>query len=409
MNLLVVTNTCSARKNIELNKIRSRNTLDPQQKFFRLFIEGMGQQADVKTTVLSALPVSASTVKQKKFMYEEEQFGNVSYHYIPFKNGKMSRYFSLVISTWREAKKWCKDNQNKSAAVIVDPLVPMIAIPSRIIAQQRGIKVGAIVTDIPSLCTSMKGRKESIIKTIFLHFYQRIADKDMFQYDFYIPLTESLNEVVNTSEKPYCIVEGFADSSDTAIENVHENYIMYAGGVYEKYGVKALVEAFIKLNRPDIELWIYGEGPYANEIKALNSIHPNVKYKGCVTSEEVVSIEKGALLLVNPRPTDEEFAKYSFPSKTMEYLLSGTPTASTNLPGIPMEYFEYLFSLGNGDKATIEYKLREILSKSKEDLLKKGKDGHDFVLEEKNNVKQSKKVVMLLETILRKDMNVSEE
>lgn len=401
MNLLVVTNTCSARKNIELNKIRSRNTLDPQQKFFRLFIEGMGQQTNVKTTVLSALPVSASTVKQKLFKYEEECIGNISYHYIPFKNGKISRYLSLLISTWKEAKKWCKDNQNRSAVVIVDPLVPMIAIPSRIIAQQRGIKVGAIVTDIPSLCTSMKGRKESIVKELFLHFYQRIADKDMFQYDFYIPLTESLNEVVNTAEKPYCVVEGFADSADTAIEDVHENYIMYAGGVYEKYGVKSLVEAFIELRRNDIELRLYGEGSYVDELCNISSTHLNIKYKGCVSAEEIVEIEKKALLLVNPRPVNEEFAKYSFPSKTIEYLLSGTAVASTKLPGIPEEYFDYIFPIADSSSRGIKEALEYLLSLSSKELSEIGKNGHEFVMKYKNNIYQGEKIYSWLSSLLQ--------
>ena len=116
---------------------------------------------------------------------------------------------------------------------------------------------------------------------------------------------------------------------------------MYAGGVYEKYGLKTLVDAFIKLKRKDIDLYIFGEGSFVNEIIKLSKHHNNIYYKGCVSTEEIVKYEKKALLLVNPRPVNEEFSKYSFPSKTIEYMLSGTPVISTKLPGIPEEYFDY--------------------------------------------------------------------
>ena len=83
---------------------------------------------------------------------------------------------------------------------------------------------------------------------------------------------------------------------------------------------------------------------------------------GCVTPDKVVEYEKRALLLVNPRPTNETFSKFSFPSKTMEYLLSGTAVVSTKLPGIPEEYFDYMFSFDSDDRDSIFDKLNELLN-----------------------------------------------
>ena len=56
---------------------------------------------------------------------------------------------------------------------------------------------------------------------------------------------------------------------------------------------------------------------------------------GCVTNDEIVRLQCEATLLVNPRPSDKEFCKYSFPSKTIEYMASGTPVLMTKLPGVP--------------------------------------------------------------------------
>lgn len=58
-----------------------------------------------------------------------------------------------------------------------------------------------------------------------------------------------------------------------------------------------------------------------------------------------------ATLLVNSRFTIEEFTKYSFPSKNMEYMASGTPLLTTKLPGMPQEYYPYVFLF---DEETID-------------------------------------------------------
>ena len=397
MDILVVTNSCSQKKYEEICKKRIKPVIDPQQKFFRLMLSGLSEANDGKVMALSALPVSASTVKQKTFAYEEESDDTgVNYRYLPFKNGKIARYLSLITSAKRYVKDWCKDKSPNTSAIIVDPLIPVTAIPARRIAQKHGIKVCAVVTDIPTLSTNMKERKESSIKKRLMGIYQKISDADLKSYDAYIPLTESINEVVNEKKRPYIVVEGFADSKDTETSEHHEDYIMYAGGVYEKYGVKALTEAFISLNRKDIQLYIFGDGSYVEELKSIQEKYQNIRYMGCVSPEEVVAYEKRALLLVNPRPTNEEFAKYSFPSKTMEYMLSGTAVASTRLPGILAEYFDYMYALDDESCAGIAGGLSEILSHSKDELANKGKKAHDFAIGNKNNVVMAEKIIKMI-------------
>lgn len=399
MDILIVTNSCSDKTYQQIQQKRKRTIVDPQQKFFRLMIDGLAANKHSNITAASALPVSASTVDQYVFRGTAEKTETgVNYYYLPFLNGKISRYLSLIWSSGSYAKKWCKEHRGKNAWVIVDPLVPVISIPTRRAAQKRGIKVAAVVTDIPTLCTNMKGRKENIIKRTFLSIYQKISDRDLHAYDAYIPLTESINDVVNVNKKPHIVIEGFADSKDTEISSVHENYIMYAGGVYEKYGVKTLVDAFISLNRQDVMLYIFGEGPYVDELKKVQALHSNVRYMGCVSPEEAVSYEKRALLLVNPRPTDEEFAKYSFPSKTMEYLLSGTAVVSTRLPGIPEEYFEYMYSFSGYSEDDLRDELTRLLGLPKGEIESKGKNGHDFTLNKKSNIAMAQRMISFLES-----------
>lgn len=406
MKILVVTNSCSERMYQEICEMRKKPLVDPQQKFFRLLIEGLAKNDNCDIEVLSALPVSASTVNRYVFPYRTETTKEkIKYHHIAFLNGRLMRYLTVFVSAYKFMRKWVKDKQAKNTWIIVDPLCPIVAIPSRIVAQKKGIRVLAVITDMPTLATNMKENRESIIKAKFMEFYQKISNKDLTSYDAYIPLTESINEEININQKPFCVVEGFADVTDSEIIDVHSNFIMYAGGIYEKYGVKTLVEAFLELEIEDVELHIFGNGSYVDELLKVCISHPRIKYKGCVLPQDVVAIEKKALLLVNPRPCNEEFAKYSFPSKTMEYLLSGTAVVSTRLPGIPEEYFEHMYVFRDDTKNGIKDTLSDILNQPRARIIDMGRRGHEFVLKEKNNVVMAQKILSLLEKINKKEDN----
>ena len=118
-----------------------------------------------------------------------------------------------------------------------------------------------------------------------------------------------------------------------------------------------------------------------------------IKYMGIVSNEQVVAAEKQATILVNPRLSNQEFAKYSFPSKTSEYMVSGTPLVTTKLPGIPDEYFEHLYLFEEESIEGFAKKMQEILSLPYTELRQKGRDAQEFVLKNKNNIVQTKKII----------------
>ena len=168
---------------------------------------------------------------------------------------------------------------------------------------------------------------------------------------------------------------------------------MYAGGLHEKYGLKLLVEAFMRVDKRDWNLVIYGSGSFAEDIKKYAKCDRRIIYKGVVPNEVVVEAELEASLLVNPRPTYEEFIRYSFPSKNIEFMVSGTPLLTTKLPGMPTEYYEYVYLFQeetiNGYQSTLE----NILSLSSSELLNKGQNARKFILSQKNNVIQARKIL----------------
>ena len=171
--------------------------------------------------------------------------------------------------------------------------------------------------------------------------------------------------------------------------------ILYAGTLMEKYGIKNLVDGFIEANLLDTQLVIYGNGPYAERIRELEARY-DIHYKGLASTEVVVEEEKKATLLVNPRPTHEEYTKYSFPSKNMEYMATGTPILTTQLPGIPKEYKDYVYYFEGERVSEFAKSLKAVMAHTDSELQEMGSKAKHFVLSGKNNYIQGNRIINLI-------------
>ena len=109
--------------------------------------------------------------------------------------------------------------------------------------------------------------------------------------------------------------------------------------------------------------------------------------------------QREATLLVNPRTPEGEFTKYSFPSKTMEYLASGVPTLIYSLQGIPDEYLDYCFHLEEMGVDALYSKIEEIFHTDSFTLKDIGAKARHFILDNKNPYEQCLKVLELINCI----------
>ncbi|MGB9612869.1 MAG: glycosyltransferase, partial [Candidatus Margulisiibacteriota bacterium] len=121
-----------------------------------------------------------------------------------------------------------------------------------------------------------------------------------------------------------------------------------------------------------------------------------IEFFGVISNRAVIEEEIKAILLVNPRPSSEEFTQYSFPSKNMEYMVSGTPLLTTKLPGMPEEYYDYVYLFEDESVEGMAKTLDRILKLPKEELHAKGAAAKEFVLREKNNVVQAKRIIEMI-------------
>lgn len=364
------------------------------QKFHRLLAEGFALHNKVcRIETLSLLPVTSSTHKKIIWKPSCEKAGNILFNYVPMINLPVVKDFSVFVYSFFRVLAWSLFKSKKEKAVICDSLKLSISGAALLACKISGVKVLGIVTDLPDL---MVGHKKKF--DIKYKLYKRLAYTVMSNFDKYILLTEAMNEVVNPNHRPFLIMEGLVDVSMekrdiTSVQKDTSRMLLYTGAIYKQYGIKTLLEAFMRLEDEGLRLHIYGPGDMENEMPAYMKRDNRIVYKGIVLNNEIADIQKKATLLINPRPTTEEFTKFSFPSKNMEYMVSGTPMVTTKLPGMPPEYYEYVFLFEDETVEGMADTLKNILLKSDAELSCLGSKAKQFVLNSKSNYIQAERIL----------------
>ena len=382
MHIIYSAVTCSARVYAQLFTHVKVKPAFQSQKYHRLLIEGLAAQARVD--VVANPPVNRSVLSEKFVRLPREEEGGAHYRYIPAVRNPLLKAVCMGVGTFFQTLTL----GGRDSVVIVDCLNRITALSALVAARLSGKRCIGIVTDLPEM---LGGRK----------IYIGMADFIIRHCTGYIFLTEAMNSRLNKQGKPYVILEGHSDITMKDRMPSREKKrgirtVFYAGAVGKPYGLPNLVEGFRMADLPDTRLDIYGPGDYVEQLEQIAREDDRIFYGGMLMNSEIVDKEQEAALLVNPRPTHEEFVKYSFPSKTMEYMASGTPVLTTVLPGMPAEYHPYVFLLADETPAGIARKLEEVLALSDEELFQKGCEAREFVLEEKNNVVQAKKILDML-------------
>jgi glycosyltransferase involved in cell wall biosynthesis len=399
MQIIFISNTCSEEKHKEVTKIKVGSRLTPSQKHFSLLLTGMQYKENVNISHITAIPVDQSNCKKKIWKTETESTTErLRFIYLGFINLKVIKNLSFMINSFITTLKLI--SEKKDVVVVCDPLSYDASIGAVFAAQIRYVTCTAIITDIPQYIAAIEKTRMNPIKRIMERIKRWITNRLIASFDNYIFLTETMNDIVNKKNKPYIIVETAADFRQkgeirTPIER-DKKIVLYAGGLYEKFGIKALLEAIPYIKTPNLEIHLYGEGSFVADIIEKQKKVGNLKYKGMVSSQEVVEREKEATLLINPRPSNEEFTIYSFPSKTIEYMSTGTPILTTKLKGIPSEYYEYVFTIESETPEGIAEAIDKTLNNSSELLYSFGARAKEFVCNKKNNIVQGEKVVDFL-------------
>lgn len=311
---------------------------------------------------------------------------------------QLHRYFVLKGSIKKELKQNIK---NDKYHIVFYSLYPIfVSLVKYIKKKYPKISISVIVPDLPSKFGIIP---KNPIKRILSNIEGRYVISNIELFDINVLLTKHMLVPLQIRHQSYVIIEGLFDplitNSELKSDNSEKNAILYSGSLNKEFGLYNLIEAFKLIDKTNIELWICGSGDCAEYIIEASKTDTRIKFFGQINRNDLITMQSNAFMLVNPRSNNNEYVKYSFPSKTMEYIYSGRPSIMHKLSCLPDEYFEHLYFFENDNLESIKEGITKLLQMDSSKLYQQGLRNRYWILENKSSEKQTKKLIDLIEKV----------
>ena len=346
----------------------------------------------VNSTPIPSFPnFSDIFIKKRKFSHklnaDDVDIGYINFPFI--------KKYSKFRSAYKELKKLVSKAENRTTNVFVYDLHPFFA--KAILKLKKKypfINTCAYLPDMPdAMLNVVYGDNPSIKALKFTKEKMRYINS----FDSYVFVTELMKEKVDVNKKPYTVIEGIYNETnfDFDLSAPTENAVLYSGLLREEYGVKRLIDIFKNSKDKSVKLWLCGGGEltlYAKEAAAQNE---NIEYFGYLNTKDLRNHQNKAAAFINPRKNGAEFTRYSFPSKTMEYLASNKPVVGYMLDGYPEDYREFLSIPGDDSDEALYSEILKVVN-NKNEYIQKGKKAREYILKYKSPKNQCKKIAEML-------------
>lgn len=395
MNILYFGSACSEERLHQIINSHPRPYFIAQYNLEMALIKGITENG-IKNLKIYNIP---QFKKQKKFFYftrpTEKLIEGIDVSYLPVVNIPLIKELLLFVYTFFTTIFYLAKKNRKETVILSAFNYTPISLGTFFAAKILRFNRANIFTDLSKdIFTKKRQINMSKLKVLILPWYMKLISILDNTFDLYIILTKPMNEVVNKKNNPYIVMEGIYNDDLNLSQANRKNAIVYSGTLTPEYGVETILEAFSRIRDENIELWIMGSGPLEEQLKIPRK---NVVFFGYLSRSEVFEKLKQSSLLINIRNPVEEYTKYSFPSKTFEYLASGTPVLSTILEGMPPKYFDFIIGIKNDDIETVVNSIETFFNNDDKDMyFSQAREGQKYVLTEKTPRVQAKKILNFL-------------
>lgn len=324
---------------------------------------------------------------------KEKKYNSVGFHNIYFFGNKFSQLVSGL-------EAWYSTKNNLPKCIIIYSLdSTSIKAALEIKHKHNDVCLCQLIPDMPedmaaNLIYRVLRLKEKDEKFI----YQSMSQMDMFIY-----LSKNMNEKVNKQNKPYMISEGLyrVDKENIPCVQRKKKTILYTGNLNNKYGIQTLIDSFSYLDEA-YTLLVRGDGEMVPKVKAFSLSDRRIKYLERMNYEDLQKLQAEVNLLVNPVSPQQSFTNNFFPSKTMEYLASGTPVLMYRLGGVPDEYYEHIYMPDDLSAKALARKIQEICEMPEDIISLHCQKARQFILNEKNAKVMVEKMIDFVERNVKK-------
>jgi len=383
-------------------KILSKIGLQNAPNVFQwAIIDGLSQN-DVDFEVVScpflpAFPISFKKcfIPSSDIIFEGKNIGKMlSYcDFIGYKTYSIKKKLYKYVCEWAEHNIQSGEQLVLLSYTPYPPFMPFL----KKLKYKYGLTVATIVTDLVDDMLNFKSNR-----TIFKYLQTLLEirqTKALYSHiDKFILLSKKMTEKIPEAIGRQIVIEGITTPKYNIKpkETSALKTFLYTGTLEAYGGIDNLVKAFTQIDNPNIKLIICGAGPLKQMILEAAQLDKRIDFRGLVSHEEAVALQQDATVLVNPRKPDGGITKYSFPSKTMEYLSSGTPMIGYKLEGIPAEYYSFYYTVDGLDELTLMRVMLDVASKSQNELNQKAKKAFDFIQKNKTSKIQVHRIIEFL-------------
>lgn len=324
---------------------KSRRPVEFSANIFQEKIIKGFKDIDAEMEVVSAPFVGSYPNASEIKYFNESDFGQCKYKYVSFNNIWGVRNFSRAKAIKKSIGDFIDSKDNEKFIIVYSPHTPFLEAAVYAKEKDPRIKICLLVPDLPQYMNLSSDK--SLIYTFAKKYDIKTMYKAMEYVDAYVLLTEQMKELLPIGSKPYFVAEGILEECrKQSFENIEEaKNIVYTGKLDVKFGIKELVQAFMQIEDDSLKLVLCGTGDCLKYIKACAKKDTRIIFTGQITPDEAHKWQEKASVLINPRPNNEEYTKYSFPSKIIEYLMTEKAVIAYMLDGMPIEYRKFIYEI----------------------------------------------------------------
>lgn len=363
------------------------------------FIDALSKRSDVSLDVLTQRPISFFPSEKKLWIPRQKTtlFDRINMHHIPFINLPIIKNMMMMHQTLKALRRWLKVHEHDECIIVTFNAMYQISEPIYRLRNRKNVKSVCILAD-PPLAHKRRSRILSWFKNIeYAPFHRNIQ--------YYHGIVALNSKIVSdfAPKVPHIIIEGGLNPDGIPpIEYPKDHHIIhfvYSGALTEYSGVRTLIQAIDFLHSSKIHVDIYGDGPLKEEVIQASKTFPQLNYGGVLANKDMMSVQAAAHFLINPRIINDPMTTYTFPSKLVEYLASGTPTITTRINGLSERMLTMLYTFESDQPEAIAHGIISLTKMNYSDIKEKAIQYRNDVIKEMNWQKQTDKMMHFIQSL----------
>lgn len=300
------------------------------------------------------------------------------------------------VQVFLQVLRWAKSAKKRKVLVLNAPNEVMT--PLVILKKLGCIDIYSILIDSPFV--------DKNHSSIYLRWRKKIAAKGLEKLNEcsgVILLNEHAADVIKLRVPHKTVLLGF-EPFEIGYSADHycgirgrRKRLLYAGSLSTVNGIKEMLNALALLPEDEYVIDICGQGSDDCLVEHYAQKHSNCRFHGRVEQTELNRLYENADLAMNFRLPDNDDNDYSFPSKLISYLYSGSLVISSDFSSMPDAYRDFIFIVKDLYPETIANEIERIFMLEETALTDIAARARSFVLENQSWDKVAQDVVNFIE------------